>query len=54
MIPNELHITIKKAMEQNKELKDLYEKDEQIHKLLNIAMGLEGCQGRHLHMHVEL
>ena len=42
MIPNELHITIKKAMEQNKELKDLYEKDEQIHKLLNIAMGLEG------------
>lgn len=29
MIPNELHITIKKAMEQNKELKDLYEKDEQ-------------------------
>ena len=42
MIPNELHITIKKALEQNKELNDLYENDEQIHKLLEIAMGLEG------------
>ena len=42
MIPNELHITIKKALEQNKELKDLYENDEQIQKLLEIAMGLEG------------
>ncbi len=42
MIPNELHITIPKALEQNKELKDLYENDEQIHKLLDIAMALEG------------
>ena len=42
MIPNELHITIKKALEQNKELKDLYEKNEEIHKLLEIAKGLEG------------
>jgi len=42
MIPNELHITIKKAMEQNRELKELYEDDENIRKLLNIAMGLEG------------
>ena len=42
MIPNELHITIKKALEQNKELRDLYENDEQIKKLLEIAMGLEG------------
>ena len=42
MIPNELHITIKKALEQNKELNDLYEKDEDIKKLLTIAMGLEG------------
>ena len=42
MIPNELHITIKKALEQNKELRDLYENDEGIHKLLEIAMGLEG------------
>ena len=42
MIPTELHITIPKALEQNKELKDLYEADEQIHKLLDIAMALEG------------
>ena len=25
MVPNELHITIKKAMEQNRELRELYE-----------------------------
>ena len=42
MIPNELHITIKKALEQNKELKDLYDEREDVHKLLEIAMGLEG------------
>ena len=42
MIPNELHITIKKALEQNKELNDLYDSDESVHKLLEIAMGLEG------------
>lgn len=42
MIPNEVHITIKKALEQNKELNDLYEGDEEIRKLLDIAMGLEG------------
>lgn len=42
MIPNEVHITIKKAMEQNVELRTLYENDEEIKKLLDIAMGLEG------------
>ena len=42
MIPMELHITIKKALEQNRELKELYEGNEEIKKLLNIAMGLEG------------
>lgn len=42
MIPNELHITIKKAMEQNKELRDLYEQDDEMHKMLDIAMALEG------------
>ncbi len=29
MIPNELHITIKKALEQNRELNELYEKMKQ-------------------------
>ena len=42
MVPNELHITIKKALEQNVELGTLYENDEQTKKLLDIAMGLEG------------
>ena len=42
MIPNELHITIKKALEQNKELNNLYENDENVKNLLTIAMGLEG------------
>ena len=42
MIPNELHITIKRAMEENRELRDLYENDENIKKLLDIAMALEG------------
>jgi DNA polymerase-3 subunit alpha len=42
MIPNELHITIKKALEQNIELKNLYENDERIHKFLDVSMALEG------------
>ena len=42
MIPNEVHITIKRALEQNKELKELYELDSEVKKLLDIAMALEG------------
>lgn len=42
MIPNEIHITIKKAMEQNRELRELYETNPEITKLLDIAMALEG------------
>ena len=42
MVPNELHITIKKAMEENRELRELYDNDERIKKLLDIAMALEG------------
>jgi len=42
MIPNELHITIEKALKQNKELSNLYETDENAKKVLDIAMGLEG------------
>ena len=42
MIPNELHITIKKAMEQNRELRELYEDDETVRNILNISMALEG------------
>ena len=42
MIPNDLHITIKKALEVNRELSDIYEKDERVKELLDIAMSLEG------------
>ena len=42
MVPMEIHITIEKAMEQNRELKQIYEQDEEKRKLLDIAMGLEG------------
>ena len=42
MIPNEIHITIKKALEQNIELKQRYENEPDIKNLLDIAMGLEG------------
>ena len=42
MIPNEIHITISKALEQNKELKDLYDNDEKVKNVLDIAMSLEG------------
>lgn len=42
MIPNEIHITIKKALEQNKELADEYENNPETKRLLDIAMALEG------------
>ena len=42
MVPNEIHITIKKALEQNRELRELYENEPEVNKLLEIAMGLEG------------
>ena len=37
MIPNELHITIKKSLEQNKELRDRYETDETVNKKIKSA-----------------
>ena len=42
MIPNELHITIKLALELNPELAFLYKTDEMTKKVLDIAIGLEG------------
>ena len=42
MIPFEVHITIKKALEQNRELREIYDNDTEVHKLLDIAMALEG------------
>ena len=42
MIPNELHITINKALEQNRELRELYENNDETKKLIDIAIALEG------------
>lgn len=42
MIPNELHITIDRALEENKELKNLYEENETVHNLIDISKTLEG------------
>ena len=42
MIPNEIHITIDKALEENKELKNLYEENETVHSLIDISKVLEG------------
>ncbi len=50
MIPNELGITIDKALKSNKELKELYEQDEQAKYLLDMSMRLEGLP-RHTSMH---
>ena len=50
MIPTELGITIKKALESIRELRTLYESDEQTKFLLDISMRLEGLP-RHTSMH---
>lgn len=42
MIPFEIHMTIDKALEENRELKDAYENDETTKRIIDIAKGLEG------------
>ena len=42
MIPFEIHITIDKALEENRELKNQYETDEVTRRIIDIAKGLEG------------
>ncbi|MBR5446719.1 MAG: DNA polymerase III subunit alpha, partial [Clostridia bacterium] len=49
-IPRELGITLDKAMEANRELRDLYEEDPQVKKLLDTAKALEGMP-RHASTH---
>ncbi len=50
MIPNELNMTIAKALQMNLELKNLYEGDEKVHLLIDMAQRLEGLP-RHTSMH---
>ena len=50
MIPQELNITIDKAMKPNPELKKIYETDETVRKLIDMSRRLEGLP-RHTSMH---
>ncbi|MEY8427220.1 DNA polymerase III subunit alpha [Lachnospiraceae bacterium 46-15] len=50
MIPQELNITIDKALKVNNELHKLYEEDEQVHTLIDMSRRLEGLP-RHTSMH---
>ena len=50
MIPNELNITIERALEINPELRKIYENDNQIQHLINMCKRLEGLP-RHTSMH---
>lgn len=50
MIPAELDMTLKKALESTPELNSLYKNDPQITKLINIALSLEGLN-RHASVH---
>ena len=50
MIPNELNITIDRALEINPEFRSLYESDEQVHYLIDMCKRLEGLP-RHTSMH---
>ena len=50
MIPSDLKMTLKKALEISTELKKLYEGDEQVHQLIDYAMTLEGMP-RHASTH---
>jgi DNA polymerase-3 subunit alpha len=50
MIPTELNITIDRALEINKELKALYESDQEVNYLIDMSKRLEGLP-RHTSMH---
>ena len=50
MIPNDLGMTIDGAMKVNKDLRSVYENDENIHNLIDMAKRLEGLP-RHTSMH---
>ncbi len=49
-IPNELNITIEKALEGNKQLKAMYESDPQVKRLIDVSSELEGLP-RHTSTH---
>ncbi|MBQ8039262.1 MAG: DNA polymerase III subunit alpha [Lachnospiraceae bacterium] len=50
MVPNELNITLQRALEINPEFRKSYETDEQVHTLIDMSKRLEGLP-RHTSMH---
>ena len=50
MVPNELNITIDKALEKNQEMRKTYQEDEQMRHLIDMCRRLEGLP-RHTSMH---
>ncbi len=50
MVPNELNITLDRALELNPEMRKLYQEDEQVHYLIDMCKRLEGLP-RHTSMH---
>ena len=50
LVPTALHITIKDALKLSKQLSDLYETDERVHRLIDMAQALEGMP-RHASTH---
>ena len=42
MVPNELNMTLEKALEMNQELRTLYDTNEQVHELIEMCKKLEG------------
>jgi DNA polymerase-3 subunit alpha len=50
LIPNELGITLHRALEINAELRTLYQSDSEVHKLIDLAMSVEGLP-RHSSTH---
>ncbi len=50
MVPNELNITLQRALEINPEFRKTYETDEQVHTLIDMSKRLEGLP-RHTSMH---
>ncbi len=50
MVPNELGITLDKALKENPDLKKLYDGDEKVHRLIDMSRKLEGLP-RHTSVH---
>lgn len=50
LVPNELHITLEKALASSAQLRQMYESDETVHRLIDTARSLEGMP-RHASTH---